>query len=544
MSIRALIITGGKHHDFDAAANTVAGVLNAAGIEPHREAPGSAGSAIGSGKFQVIVLYTQGDQLDESAVESLVKFVRNGGGLVALHSANSSIKNDSLAKLIGSRFITHGPAYDFNVTISDPEHPIAHRLQTFRLHDELYQLEKLADQHIFLSAWADNIAMPLGYSREEGKGKVVYLANGHDLSVFANPTFARILSRSVRFAAGEDWSKKSVNVAAIGYGAAFNMGKLHLESCKKARMKAMAVCDIDTKRHVAAKTELGEQIQTFSNADDLLAKSDAELCIVITPHNSHADLAVQCMEAGRHVVTEKPFTITVDEATRVIETSRRKKKMATVFHNRRWDGDFLTIRQLVESGAIGDVFKIECFMGNFAEPKSDWWRARKDISGGALHDWGAHFVDWILQLLPQKIESVSGFFTKKIWPQTSNEDHAEATIRFEDGRLAHVEFSSMAAAGKQRFRIIGTRGAIEQKGWDTKDGIRVITDQDGRTSDAIVPCQKSDWDAFYRNIADHLILGEPLIVTPESARKVIAVISLSEQSSKQGGIPVSLPFDQ
>jgi scyllo-inositol 2-dehydrogenase (NADP+) len=228
----------------------------------------------------------------------------------------------------------------------------------------------------------------------------------------------------------------------------------------------------------------------------------------------------------------------------VIETARRKQKMATVFHNRRWDGDFMTIRDVLRLGAIGEVYKIECYMGSYGEPKADWWRACKDISGGALHDWGAHFVDWILQLLPYKIESISGFFQKKLWMQSSNEDHAEATVRFEGGRLAHIEFSSISAVGKQRFRILGSKGAIEQKGWDAKDGIHVVSYHDGSKFDGTVPCQKDDWDGFYRNVADHLLLNEPLLVTPESARKVIAVISLAEKSSAQGGAPIALPFDQ
>ena len=240
MSMRALIITGGKHHDFEKAGQIIAGALSAAAIESHQEPAASGGSAISSGKFQVVVLYTQGDQLDDPAVDALAKFVRNGGGLVAMHAANASLKNETLAKLIGSRLKTHGPAAEFAVTVSDPEHPIAHRIQSMRVHDELYQLEKLSDHKAFLSAWSDNVQFPLGYSRTEGKGRVVYLANGHDSAVLSNPTFQKIIARSARFAAGENWSKKSVNVAAIGYGGSFNMGKLHLESCNKARMKAMS----------------------------------------------------------------------------------------------------------------------------------------------------------------------------------------------------------------------------------------------------------------------------------------------------------------
>ncbi len=102
----------------------------------------------------------------------------------------------------------------------------------------------------------------------------------------------------------------------------------------------------------------------------------------------------------------------------------------------------------------------------------------------------------------------------------------------------------MAAIGKSRFRILGTGGGVEQKGWDAKDGILLVTHKDGVRTETKVPCATSDWDAFYRNVADHLLLGEELAVKPEQARKVIAVISLAEESSTRGGEPVRVPFEQ
>jgi scyllo-inositol 2-dehydrogenase (NADP+) len=299
-------------------------------------------------------------------------------------------------------------------------------------------------------------------------------------------------------------------------------------------------------RAAQAIADFGSHMKTFNHVDRLLAESDCELVTVITPHNTHATLSVQALEAGRHVVTEKPYTLTVDEATRVIETGRRVGKMATVFHNRRWDGDFQVIRHLVRSGAIGDVFHIECAWGTYQEPRADWWRAYKDISGGALYDWGAHFVDWILNLMPHRIESVAGDFKKLKWHHISNEDYASAYIRFEGGRSASVEAGSLNAIDKPRWRILGTCGGIEKRDWD-RDGsgrLKWVTFQDGRRVESDVPYGKNDWDGFYRNVADHLILGEPLSVTPESARKVIAVLNLAEESSKRGGVPLPLPFEQ
>jgi len=543
-STRVLIVTGGEWHDYGQGATIMSAALKQAGHDVTSTQDGSALKSLGN--YNVVLLYTQGDKFKDDEIEALAKFVRAGGGLVGIHSASDTNKGSATySKLIGSHFINHGPVFDFNVTVSDPTHPIAHRVQPFRIHDELYILQPQSDFQTFLTAWWDGKPQPMAYSRNEGAGKVVYFANGHWGTALENPAWQQLLVRAVRYAAGEDWSKKTVNVAAVGYGGAFNMGKMHLESCKKAGLTPVAVCDVDPKRVATAKTELGEHIETYTKVDELLSKSRTEMCIVITPHNTHAPLSIQCLEAGRHVVTEKPYTITVDEATRVIETARKAKKMATVFHNRRWDAHFLTIKKIVDSGAIGEVFHMECQMGGYGEQKTDWWRSYKDVSGGFIYDWGAHVTDWTLQIMPYKIDGVSGFFAKKMWHQVSNEDHTVAYIHFEGNRRAQIELSSLAAVGKSPMRILGTKGGIEVDNlWDKNPGLKLIQYGPFGKQESRVPYCDGDWDGFYRNVADHLILGEALAVTPESARKVIAVLSLAEESGKQGGAVVALPFEQ
>jgi len=165
-----------------------------------------------------------------------------------------------------------------------------------------------------------------------------------------------------------------------------------------------------------------------------------DLCVIILPHNIHAEVSVQCSRAGKHVITEKPMCITVRQATRMIEAGKKARKMVTVYHNRRRDGDFKAILHTVQSGIIGDVFHVEMWMGGFSPPR-DWWRADKQISGGAFYDWGAHFIDWLLQVVPDKIEYVTGHYHKaRLGTRLSNEDHVEAIIRFRE--LARSPMSS------------------------------------------------------------------------------------------------------
>jgi predicted dehydrogenase len=291
-----------------------------------------------------------------------------------------------------------------------------------------------------------------------------------------------------------------------------------------------AVCDLDPARTAAAGEDF-PGIATYTSVETMLREAGLDLVTVITPHNTHAPLALQVLEAGCNVITEKPFCITVDEATRIIDRARAHGLMASVYHNRRLDGDFLAIRDCIRAGAIGDVFHIETAMGGYGHP-GRWWRSVKEVSGGAFYDWGAHLIDWSLGFLEGKQKaSVTGFFHKRVWQDVTNEDHTQAHVRFEDGSYLEVQVSSIARAPKPRFRILGTTGAIT----DTWSGSFTLhTESHGYPVEGQVRYSPGRHDEYYRNIADHLLRGAPLLVTPESARRVIAVIELAEKSAASG----------
>ncbi len=321
-----------------------------------------------------------------------------------------------------------------------------------------------------------------------------------------------------------------VRVAIIGYGGAFNMGVTHGRSMEKTGlMKVVAVCDLDEKRLAVAQEDF-PAAKVYTDVATMLAAGGLDLCVIILPHNAHAPVAIACAEAGCHVVVEKPMCLNDEEAQAMIAAADKAGVMLSVFHNRRWDGDFVTLRRLIcEDKLIGDVFHVEMFGGGYGKP-GDWWRSRKEISGGAFFDWGAHYLDWLLQILPQKITGVTGFFHKLKWPDVSNEDNVEAAIRFEDGCVAHVQMSSLAMVGRERWRILGTEGAIVSG----DQSFTVTTTLKGHRAVLNVPYGPSNWDGYYANVADHLTAGAPLIVRPEEARRVIAVMDYAERSSAAG----------
>lgn len=205
-------------------------------------------------------------------------------------------------------------------------------------------------------------------------------------------------------------SERKIKCAVVGYGGAFNMGKAHAQWMNDTgRMITVAACDIDPARMQAAKIDF-PNIQTYTDIDEMLAKSDAELVVIVTPHNTHAPLGLKAIEAGKHVVLEKPMCITTEEATKMIEAAKRKGTTLTTFHNRRHDGDFMMIKEIIEKGLIGEVFHIEAFIGGYSKPGS-WWRSDKEISGGCMYDWGRTSSIGYLTSSLQKLRMLLGSFT-------------------------------------------------------------------------------------------------------------------------------------
>jgi predicted dehydrogenase len=317
--------------------------------------------------------------------------------------------------------------------------------------------------------------------------------------------------------------------AVIGYGAAFNMGKAHANMMQRTPgVKCVAICDIDPARTKAAKEDF-PGIRTYNKIADLLADDEVDLVVNVLPHSLHCGPTVEALKAGKHVIVEKPMCITIAEATEMINTAKEKGLMLSVHHNRRWDADFWTLYELVKSGVIGQAFSVEMWGGGYGKPKADWWRSVKAVSGGAFYDWGAHYLDWLLHIIDEKMINVVGFYqTNPVWRDITNEDHVQAIIRFASGAVANVQMSSIAKVTGPRWRILGTHGAIVSE----DKHFRVLSEVEGQPKEQKVEFHRRPGPSYYENIVAHLKNGEPLIVTAESARRVIAIMDLAEKSSK------------
>jgi scyllo-inositol 2-dehydrogenase (NADP+) len=331
-----------------------------------------------------------------------------------------------------------------------------------------------------------------------------------------------------------------IKVGVIGYGGAFNMGRAHLNEMKTAGMTPVAVAEIDESRLAVAKTDF-PGIATYTSAKEMLKNSDVELLAIITPHNTHAALALQCLNAGRHVVCEKPLAITTEECDKMIAAAKKNDVVLSTYHNRHWDGCIMkAVDMVVNKKLIGDVYRIEAHMGRHGCP-GDWWRTSRTISGGILYDWGVHLLEYSFQMLKGKIVEVSGFARsgywadKTKWKADSNEDEGLAMVRLDDGTWLSLSITSLDMNSKEdrgQLEITGTKGTYVMWGdrWammrkDLETNVEIV--EKGRNP-------KSEGFRLYQNIADHLVKGEKLIITGEWARRPIHVIDLAVKSAKQG----------
>ena len=304
-----------------------------------------------------------------------------------------------------------------------------------------------------------------------------------------------------------------------------------------------------------AARRLSPEIEVAADLASLVEVPGVELVIISTPPNTHAEFAEQALRAGKHVVLEKPFCLSLRDADRLVELARETGKTLTVYQNRRWDPDFLALQAAIQRGDLGSIFHLESFVGGYGHP-CHFWHSHAPVSGGVIFDWGAHYLDWILQLLPGEVVRVAATRQKLVWLDVTNDDHFELRMTFDTGTEAVFIHSDIAAARKPKWYVLGTSGAavghwregrIISRGptglvveerlpvTDLPCELHILRpDGSGESHDQVISLPAAPPQAFYRNVAGHLLAGEPLAVTPESARRNVAVMEAATRSAELG----------
>lgn len=336
------------------------------------------------------------------------------------------------------------------------------------------------------------------------------------------------------------FNNSTVRVGLLAYGA---IGHEHNQAVAHTDgLVLTAVCDTNPER-IQAALELAPDSATFTDADAMLDSGLLDLVVISTPPNSHYHWAKESLERGIHVVLEKPMALTSEQCDELIELADSKGLLLSVYQNRRFDPDFVTMRRLISEGAIGEPFVYESFVGGYSRP-CDYWHSMADVSGGAIFDWGSHYLDQILNLFPQRVSHVSGQNHKRHWDHVTNADHAEVRITFDDGVTATFVNSDLASARKPKFYVLGTHGAIVAN-WNlaaeptVADLPAIITlYRPGGVAERI-ELDSVDAYQFHAELAQKLLNGTPMQVTTVGSRDVVAIMEAAENSAQDNGIPVS-----
>ncbi len=327
-------------------------------------------------------------------------------------------------------------------------------------------------------------------------------------------------------------SAQDIKVGIVGFGG---MARWHVEGLAEAGLALIEVADIDPAALKAAQQEV-PGVTAYPSATAMLKKGRADVVIVITPHNTHACLVLECLNAGRHVVCEKPLAITTAECDRMIRAAKKNKVFLSAFHNRHWDGLILNAMKKIRAGVIGDIVRVEAHMAEYSKPGTTW-RSSKSLSGGVLYDWGVHLIEYMLQVVDSDIVEVTGFArngfwaAKTPWKKDTNEDEGLAIVRFSSGAWGSLTVSQIDSNPKRGvLEITGTKGTLicGHEDWESiaVKGKQTIIKKGKNTPD--------EWHRYYANVVDFLTGKGTLAITPEWARRPIHILDLANQSAKQG----------
>jgi predicted dehydrogenase len=331
-----------------------------------------------------------------------------------------------------------------------------------------------------------------------------------------------------------------IRVGIIGYGTAGRVFHAPLIAADP-EFEVAGIVTTDERRRAGARREHPAAVLVGSVAELLDGSLALDLVVVASPSSLHTEHALAAVAAGCSVVVDKPFAPNADEVRRVIEAAHAAGVTLSVFQNRRWDGDFLTVRALLASDDLGDIYRFES--------RFEWWMPRTTASwksetpvergGGILYDLGAHLIDQAVELFgPAELEYAD---IRRRRADGAAPDDVFVALRHGAGPVSHLWMNALAAQSGPRFRILGSRGAYTSWGLDPQEhalasgaspsasgfGSRSLEDSGMLGSDSLprhVTIERGDYAAFYRGLADSLLRGAQPPVDPEDALRTIDLI--------------------
>lgn len=337
-----------------------------------------------------------------------------------------------------------------------------------------------------------------------------------------------------------------LNVALIGYGYAGQTFHAPLIASTPG-LKLAAIVSSNAEKVRGHWPD----VPVLSTPDMAINSPDIDLIVIATPNDTHADLAGRALAAGKHVVVDKPFTVELADAKRLAEQAKQCGRILSIFHNRRWDGDFLTLRRLINAGELGRISQFESHFDRFRPVVRDRWRERPGAGAGLWYDLGPHVIDQALCLFgpPQSIFADIG--TQR--SGNGAPDYFHALLRYADGLRVILHGSMLTPASGLRFAVHGDKASFISHGLDSQeDALKAghkpggdgwgmayqpptitFVAEDGSLSTQTINAIAGDYLCYFAELRDAIRHGTNNPVPPEDAIQVMKLIENGQQASDQ-----------
>jgi scyllo-inositol 2-dehydrogenase (NADP+) len=342
--------------------------------------------------------------------------------------------------------------------------------------------------------------------------------------------------------------EKAINVGLIGYGfAGRTFHAPFITSVPELKLAAVVQRRGDTSK------ERYPWVKIVRDTEALYADPSIDLVVVATPSTDHYSFAKAALLAGKHVIVEKPFTTTTAEADELIELAREKELVLSVFHNRRWDGDFLTLSQVVRQGVLGRLVEAEFRWERFSPiANPERWRDGGGPGTGVFYDLGVHFLDQALSLFgtPRSIKAD----IRTLRDGALSDDAFDVTLTYENGLRLALRSMLLARQPGPRYTLHGTEGTFVKYGEDPQEnalkagltpgtpGWGAEPESSWGTLEAAmgglhvsgrIQTIPGNYQEYFRNVAGAITATAELAVKPEDARMTVRLIELGLQSARE-----------
>ncbi|MBS4538623.1 Gfo/Idh/MocA family oxidoreductase [Clostridium sp. D2Q-11] len=341
---------------------------------------------------------------------------------------------------------------------------------------------------------------------------------------------------------------QKINVAIIGFGLsgrAFHAPIIH--SMDKFNLKKIYTKNQSSKELI---NDLYNSVEVVEDTSLIFEDETIDLVVIATPNTLHFELAKESLISGKHVIVEKPFTVTSKEADHLIEIAKREERVISVYQNRRFDSDFKTIQKILDKGWLGNLVEYEAHFDRFRNYFKDAWK-EKDLPGsGIVYDLGSHLIDQALCLFGLPNEIYGDIRNQRKGARV--EDNFEIILYYNELKVT-LKAGMLVKEDLPRYILLGDKGSFIKSGMDVQEGhLRegklpfkevnwgieeerkwgiINSTIDGINVRGKVESEKGDYREYYNNIYDAIVNDKPLLVTAEDGRNIIKVIELAMESN-------------